>query len=380
MRDRAAFRIRGDYDAPEMEVDTSRETSGYTNSIDIWALGCITHEILTLALPLQGRVELSSYCSNPKLPRNTMALKNISKGGIEFVERALAYPPEYRITAREALGLEWLRPEGKGLGAMEDGTGLAFDNEGRLRMGIPTPPLYSPPSFITHNPPKVQPPIVPTTLWGPPVSVDPLLTWCIVAVRPVTAVLTFKSPYDNAIGRTISTILQWVCTLCEALVVSRYFLAVTIFVLWSLFFWGLVSPLLTAIGIQGLPLKLILFATSTYWAGRGIYILAQFWYYIDEGGFGGAMRAPWPARKEELPGQGQGIQGADLAIPTSEIANAVARYFLAVTIFVLWSLFFWGLVSPLLTAIGIQGLPLKLTLFAINTYQTGRGIYILTQF
>ena len=36
------------------------------------------------------------------------------------------------------------------------------------------------------------------------------------------------------------------------------------------------------------------------------------------------MRTPWPARKEELPGQGQGIQGADLAIPTSEIANAVA--------------------------------------------------------
>ena len=38
-----------------------------------------------------------------------MLSKNISKLGIEFVERALAYPPECRITAREALELEWLQ-------------------------------------------------------------------------------------------------------------------------------------------------------------------------------------------------------------------------------------------------------------------------------
>ena len=38
-----------------------------------------------------------------------MLSKNICKRGIEFVERALAYPPERRITAREALELEWLQ-------------------------------------------------------------------------------------------------------------------------------------------------------------------------------------------------------------------------------------------------------------------------------
>ena len=39
-----------------------------------------------------------------------MISKNISRHGIEFVERALSYPPERRITARGALELRWLRP------------------------------------------------------------------------------------------------------------------------------------------------------------------------------------------------------------------------------------------------------------------------------
>ena len=113
-RDGSAFRTEGgtrDYVAPEAGIDTRRETSEYTNAIDIWALGCITHEILTQTLPFRGLGELSSYCLCPKLPRNTLLEKNISKSGIEFVERALAYPPECRITSREALELEWLRPE-----------------------------------------------------------------------------------------------------------------------------------------------------------------------------------------------------------------------------------------------------------------------------
>ena len=43
-----------------------------------------------------------------------MLSKGISKHGIEFVERALAYPPKCRITAREALELEWLQLEDDG--------------------------------------------------------------------------------------------------------------------------------------------------------------------------------------------------------------------------------------------------------------------------
>ena len=52
-----------------------------------------------------------SYCYRPEFPRKTMLSKNISQNGIEFVESTLAYPPERRIAAKEALDSEWLRPE-----------------------------------------------------------------------------------------------------------------------------------------------------------------------------------------------------------------------------------------------------------------------------
>ena len=48
-----------------------------------------------------------------------MLSKGISKHGIEFVERALAYPPELRIAVREALALEWLQLERSSMAMME---------------------------------------------------------------------------------------------------------------------------------------------------------------------------------------------------------------------------------------------------------------------
>ena len=137
-RDGTAFRTQGgtrDYVAPEAGIDISSETSEYTNAIDIWALGCITHEMLTQTLPFWGLRELSSYCSHPQLPRNTMHSKNISKGGIEFVERALGYPPERRIKAREALDLEWLRLEDNGMA----GLGIEGGRDGQVLPEIPGP-------------------------------------------------------------------------------------------------------------------------------------------------------------------------------------------------------------------------------------------------
>ena len=134
-----------------MLVSSSRETLEDRSAIDIWALGCIAHEILTGVPPLQSVAELLSYCYHPKLPRNVMAWKNISKSGIEFVERALAYPSEYRITAREALDLEWLRLEDEAL-ETEECAGPASPKsqpprEVRPQIGITVPAPKKPPSW-----------------------------------------------------------------------------------------------------------------------------------------------------------------------------------------------------------------------------------------
>jgi serine/threonine protein kinase len=121
-KDGTVFRTQAfsrNYVAPEAGVTTSGDTSEYTKAVDIWALGCITHEILTQTLPFRGLFELSSYCNLPEFPREAMHSRNISQKGIEFVESMLALPPERRIAAKEALNSEWLRLEDAGTVGLE---------------------------------------------------------------------------------------------------------------------------------------------------------------------------------------------------------------------------------------------------------------------
>ena len=99
---------------PEVGIDTSGDTSEYTNAVDVWATGCIAHELLTQVPPFRGFRGLISYCYRPEFPREAMLPKNIGQNGMEFVESTLAYPPERRIAANEALDSERLRLELKG--------------------------------------------------------------------------------------------------------------------------------------------------------------------------------------------------------------------------------------------------------------------------
>ena len=103
------------YSAPEMGGSTSSESSEYTNAVDIWALGCITHEMLTQVVPFPNLVALRSYCIRPEFLREIMLSKHISREGIEAVESMLALLPPKRIVAKEALGLRWLRLEGEAI-------------------------------------------------------------------------------------------------------------------------------------------------------------------------------------------------------------------------------------------------------------------------
>ena len=52
-----------------------------------------------------------------------MLTKSVGQKGIELVERTLAYPPERRIAAEEALDSEWLRPESGGAAGLKTGEG-----------------------------------------------------------------------------------------------------------------------------------------------------------------------------------------------------------------------------------------------------------------
>ena len=102
-----------------MGIKTSGDSSEYMNAVDIWAIGCIAHEMLMQVLPFPNISKLSLYCTRPEFPRNSMLLKNISRKGMDIVESMLAFHPERRITAKEALASEWLRLEEEGWEGME---------------------------------------------------------------------------------------------------------------------------------------------------------------------------------------------------------------------------------------------------------------------
>ena len=100
------------YSAPEvLGLDSNSETSNYTNSVDIWSLGCVIYELLvgTKLFPSEGQV--SRYYFG-KLPFPEDKLKGLSPPagdiGISLLKSMLVIQPEDRPTAAAALSHEWL--------------------------------------------------------------------------------------------------------------------------------------------------------------------------------------------------------------------------------------------------------------------------------
>ncbi|PUU79029.1 kinase-like domain-containing protein [Tuber borchii] len=100
------------YSAPEvLGLDSSSETSNYTNSVDIWSLGCVIYELLAGAklFPLEGQV--SRYFFG-KWPFPEDKLKGLSPPtddiGISLLKSMLLIRPEDRPTAAGALSHGWL--------------------------------------------------------------------------------------------------------------------------------------------------------------------------------------------------------------------------------------------------------------------------------
>lgn len=107
----------------------------YSNGVDIWALGCIIHEMLTGEIPFLGSIQesdpqlsletisndalmpqtditaLQAFCNGRiDLPTDSMQRSGVSTAAVECVKSMLVAIPNSRITAQDALQCEWLRP------------------------------------------------------------------------------------------------------------------------------------------------------------------------------------------------------------------------------------------------------------------------------
>ena len=108
------------YGAPEvLGLDPTSETSAYTNSVDIWSLGCVIYELLvgTRLFALERQVSRYYYGTSP-FPEDKLKglLPPTDDVGISLLKSMLAIQPEDRPTAADALGNAWL-------------VGLKSDNE-----------------------------------------------------------------------------------------------------------------------------------------------------------------------------------------------------------------------------------------------------------
>ena len=100
------------YSAPEvLGLDSNSETSNYTNSVDIWSLGCVIYELLVGTKLFVSEGQVSRYFFG-KWPFPEEKLKGLSPPmddiGIVFLKSMLLIEPEDRPTAAGALRHEWL--------------------------------------------------------------------------------------------------------------------------------------------------------------------------------------------------------------------------------------------------------------------------------
>ena len=100
------------YGAPEvLGLDSNSETSEYTNSVDIWSLGCVIYELLVGRKLFVSEFQLSCYFFG-KWPFPEDRLRCLSPPvddiGISLLKSMLQIHPERRPTAAEALSHAWL--------------------------------------------------------------------------------------------------------------------------------------------------------------------------------------------------------------------------------------------------------------------------------
>jgi len=100
------------YGAPEvLGLNSTSETSVYTNSVDIWSAGCVTYELLVGTHLFASGEQVSRYYHG-NLPFPEDKLKELSPptddAGISLLKSMLSIQPEDRPTAEDALGNAWL--------------------------------------------------------------------------------------------------------------------------------------------------------------------------------------------------------------------------------------------------------------------------------
>ncbi|EZF32042.1 CAMK protein kinase [Trichophyton interdigitale] len=101
-----------EYTAPEMGQGCHKQTKGYTKSVDLWSLGCLTVVLLTGGSPFSDSVT-GKYCGKLAKQCNLAVLeqdedwKCVGDRAKHFVRGLLVLDDKQRMTAEQALNHDW---------------------------------------------------------------------------------------------------------------------------------------------------------------------------------------------------------------------------------------------------------------------------------
>lgn len=96
------------YQAPEIRLSVGPRPSAYTIVVDVWSLGCVTYDLLTLKMLFQELSDLQQYCKTKLLPMDPLRKRNVSFEAIEFLQNVLQPIPSKRWEIDDILSSKWL--------------------------------------------------------------------------------------------------------------------------------------------------------------------------------------------------------------------------------------------------------------------------------
>ena len=151
-----------DFVAPEVlnlvsevdDEDTGDDEDEYTVAVDMWSLGCVIFQLLTLETPFANRKKLGSYCRYKleKFPLAPLEQATVGAAATKAIKGLLEPIPSQRTTADATLRCEWIQ----GLPASSDNDYVSQDtkqntgmNQG-FRAGLGIFEAFN--SITGHNP------------------------------------------------------------------------------------------------------------------------------------------------------------------------------------------------------------------------------------
>jgi len=98
------------FQAPEIRgfIDEDDESSGYSNAVDMWSLGCVVYYVSARKIPFPRPSDIRKFCQGAlPFPKESL-YPRISETGIEFIKRLLVPQPTQRASAKNALKDSWI--------------------------------------------------------------------------------------------------------------------------------------------------------------------------------------------------------------------------------------------------------------------------------